>query len=166
MLKNFLKPCIYVQLSPTRLTVRDPKTLRFVSEVPEIAVRHPATDKATIVAVGSAARAAAANMPNAAVFNPFAHPRSLVSDFTAGVEVFKAFILRVRAKSLFAPVPVLIIHPLDEPEGGFTPIEIRAFQEMAIGAGASNARIWLGTALTDEQLLSDQFPATGRMLGA
>ncbi len=61
MLLSSLVPTVYIQLSPERITLRNAKTGETLSEVPRIAV-----------ATGADA------------INPFAHPRSLVSDFTAG----------------------------------------------------------------------------------
>ena len=162
MLEQFFKQYLYVQLSPERVTVRDPKTQEFVAEVPEIAIQHPSTGKATILAVGSAARGAV-GAPDIAVHNPFAHPRSLVSDFTVAEQVLKAFFRRVRGKSLFQPSPVVIVHPLGEHKGGLTQVELRAFRELALGAGASEVHIWQGPQLTDEQIMSGEYPGTGRM---
>jgi len=94
----------------------------------------------------------------------FAHPRSLVSDFTVAEQVLKAYFRRVRGKSLLQPNPLVIVHPLGEHEGGLTQVELRALRELAFGAGASEARIWQGPQLTDEQVLANEYPATGRML--
>nr|WP_315206659.1 rod shape-determining protein [uncultured Albidiferax sp.] len=163
MLAQFFKQFLYVQLSPERVTIRDPKTQDVVAEVPEIAIQHPASGKAKILAVGSAARGAA-NTPDTEILNPFAHPRSLVSDFTVAEQVLKAFVRRVRSRSLIQPNPVVIVHPLGQHEGGLTQVEIRAFRELALGAGASKALVWRGPNLTDEQVLSGEYPATGSML--
>ena len=163
MLDQFFKQYIYVQLSPERVAVRDPKTHESVAEVPEVAIQHPSTGKATILAVGSAARGAAGT-PHTEVLNPFAHPRSLVSDFTVAEQVLKAFFRRVRGRSLLQPSPMVIVHPLGEHKGGLTQVELRAFRELALGAGASEVHIWQGPQLTDEQVLSGEYPATGRML--
>jgi rod shape-determining protein MreB len=56
------------------------------------------------------------------------------------------------------------MHLQDDPAGGFTQLEIRGFQELALGAGASNAVVWQGPNLTDEQLKSGVFPKEGRIL--
>jgi len=51
------------------------------------------------------------------------------------------------------------MHPLGEPAGGFTQVEARAFHEMALGAGAAKAMVWRGRNLSDQELLSGQFPS-------
>lgn len=156
-----LKPTIYVQISPERLTVRNVRNGESISEVPEIAIGHD--PKPTILAVGEQARIASVGT-TAKVFNPFSHPRSLVSDFTLGEQVLKAFLRKIQSKSLLAFGPLVVLHPLGEPAGGLTQVEIRAFHEMAIGAGASQVIVWHGSKLSDEQILTNKFPQSGEVL--
>ena len=163
MLAQLFKQYLYIQLSPERVTVRDPKTKRAVAEVPDIAIQRYGAGKARILAVGSVAREAVA-APDTEVVNPFAHPRSLVSDFTVAEQVLKAFVRRVRGTALLQPNPVVIVHPLGQHEGGLTQVEIRALRELAVGAGASEVRVWQGPGLTDEQILAGEYPSTGNML--
>lgn len=153
---------LYVQLSPAQLSVRDPRAGITIAEVPEIALQSVPGQKLNIVGVGAEARAHAAQ-PHVNVFNPLAHPRSLVSDFTLAEQLLKAFIRRLAGRTWFMPAPEVIMHPLGEHEGGLTQVEIRALGEMALGTGAARARIWQGPTLTDDQLQSGQFPATGKL---
>ena len=156
-----LIPTVYVQVSPERLTVRNARTGVAISEIPEIAIaRDP---KATIVGVGTEARLHKSTL-SVEIINPFAHPRSLVSDFIVGEQLLKAFLRRVMGNSIFAISPKVVIHPLGDPDGGFTQIEIRALREMAIGAGASRVVVWQGRVLNDQELLSGQFPSDGQVL--
>lgn len=158
---DFLKPPLYIRLSPHRLTVRNVKTGAFVSEVPEIAItRGP---KPRILGVGDEATLHRSNKI-AQVINPFAHPRSLISDFTCAEQLLKAFLRKVSAKSLLAASPRVVFHPLGDPAGGFTQVEIRAFHEMALGAGASEVMLWQGPDLTDAQVASRDYPRAGEML--
>ena len=161
MFPDFFKPVIYVQLSPERLTVRNAKTGKAISEVPEVAI---ASDpKLTIVSVGAEARSHKST-PSVKIVNPFAHPRTLVSDFTLGEQVLKAFLRRLQGDSIFAISPKVVLHPLGNPDGGFTQIEIRALAEMAHGSGASQVTVWQGRTLTDQELLSGKFPSGGQVL--
>lgn len=156
-----LIPVIYVQVSSERITVRNAKTGEAISEVPEIAIaRNP---KKNILGVGTAARSHKSN-PSVEIINPFAHPRSLVSDFTVGEQLLKAFLHRVMSNSIFAISPKVVMHPLGDPDGGFTQIEVRAIHEMAMGAGASRAVVWQGRALNEQELLSGNFPSDGQVL--
>ncbi|MCL2635243.1 MAG: rod shape-determining protein [Betaproteobacteria bacterium] len=154
MLANFFKQYLYIQLSPQKLTVRDPVKRTEISEIPEIAIRRVPGKPAVVVAVGAAARGAAGG-PSVEVLNPFAHPRSLFSDFIVAEMVLKAFVERARGKSISSLLrPVIVMHPLGEPEGGLTQVELQAMRELAIGAGASSVYFCiLPKPLTDEQVL-------------
>lgn len=161
ILTSFLGSTLYVQIAPDRLTVRDPKSGKAFSELPEVAIAH--SPKVTIVGIGSEARQRSTE-PLVEVVNPFAHPRSLVSDFTVGEQLLKAVLARVNGSSVLAVAPRVIMHPLGDPAGGFTQVEIRAFHEMALGAGASKVKVWQGRALTDQELVSGTFPSDGKVL--
>lgn len=155
------KPPLYIRLSPFRLTVRNVKTGALVSEAPEIAIsRGP---KPKVLGAGDEA-APYKSSSSAQVLNPFSHPRTLVSDFTAGEQLLKAFVKKLQKSHAFAASPRVLLHPQGDPAGGFTQIEIRALHEMALGAGASEVTIWQGQDLTDEQVLSRDYPPTGRVL--
>ena len=78
--------------------------------------------------------------------------------------MLKAFLARVKGGSFLTPAPKVIMHLLGEPAGGFTQVEIRAFHEMAIGSGASQVTVWQGQPLSDQELLSGQFPSRGKVL--
>ncbi len=158
---SHLQPIIYIQISPQRLTVRNVKTGEAISEVPEVAISRKG--KEAVVGVGDAARAMKSSAA-AAVSNPFSHPRSLVSDFTVAEQLLKHFLRRINRPSLFSLSPKVVMHPLGDPDGGFTQIEIRALMEMGLGAGASQVVLWQGRPLSDQELLSGKFPSSGKVL--
>ncbi len=158
---SYFQNTLYVQIAPERLTVRNPKTGESFSEAAEVAIS--AGTKAKVVAIGAGARSALADS-SVKVIHPFAHPRSLVSDFTIGEQLIKAVIRQMRGRSLLSLAPKIVMHPKGEPAGGFTQVEIRAFHEMALGAGASTVKVWEGRELTDQELLANTFPAQGRVL--
>jgi len=158
---DLFKPPLYIRISPFRLTVRNVKSGAFVSEVPEIAISHG--PKAAVVGAGAEA-ALYKSDESVQVLNPFSHPRTLVSDFTLGQQLLKAFVKKLPQSRGLAASPRVVVHPEGDPAGGFTQIEIRALHEMALGAGASEATIWQGPELTDEQVLSRRYPTTGRVL--
>lgn len=158
MPSSFFNKCLYVQLSPDRLTVRDPKTGKQFSEIPEVAIVHD--PKARIAGIGMDARSAVAGL-NGKVVNPFAHPRSLVSDFTVAEQLLKTAVKKMSGKGIFSMAPRVVMHPLGNPEGGYTQIELRAIREMGLGAGASKVVVWTGRNLTDSELLTGKYPAEG-----
>jgi rod shape-determining protein MreB len=161
LLSRFFGSTLYVQLAPVWLIVRNPRSGFTLAEPPEVALAHD--PKPRILAVGAAARHAA-NSHGARLLNPFAHPRSMVSDFTLGQQVLKAFFQRMSPKALLTLPPHVVFHLLGEPAGGFTQVEIRAFHEMAIGAGARRVTVWQGAAVSDQQLLTGSFPRDGSIL--
>jgi rod shape-determining protein MreB len=161
-MSTFFKQVVYVQLAPNKLTVRNPKSGKSVSDVPELAVRPDAKGKRVVAAVGSGARQLEGT-PGTEVLNPFAHPRSLLSDFSIAEKVLQYFVREALPASFLRPAPAIVMHPLVDPEGGFTQIELRAMRELAMGVGASRVTIWLGRPLSDQELLSGTFPAGGEV---
>lgn len=155
MLSAFL-PLVYVQISPELLTVKHVKSGAVVSEIPEVAISTG--PKVRILAVGPQARLAAASEA-AKVSNPFAHPRTLVSDFTLAEQLIKHQLRRVLSNHFWMPSPCVVMHPMGKAEGGYTQVERRAFREMALGAGASQVFLWIGRALTDVELMRRQPPS-------
>ena len=156
------KQFIYVQISPDSLSVTNIKSGECISEVPELAISAP--PKQELLGAGAAARLTAAAHIGAVVVNPFAHPRSLVSDFNGALQLLKAFIARLKSGSALAMSPTIIFHPLGNPDGGFTQVEGRAFRELALGAGAYKVILWYGDELTDQEILSGQYPAHGSII--
>lgn len=161
MLLRYLQPIVYVTLEPDRLSVRDVRSGRQVNEAPLVAISREA--KKRVLGIGEAARVAAAAQP-ADLVNPFKHPRSLLSDFTVAELIVKGFLKKLFEGRLFARAPIVVLHPRVNPEGGFTQIEIRALQELAIGAGASRAVVWHGRDLTNDELLTLNFGSGGQVL--
>jgi rod shape-determining protein MreB len=151
---------IYIQVSAHRLTLRNVKTGESVTTSPEIALAKGRKPK--VVAVGPKARKQESR--NVQVLNPFAHPRTLLADFGAAELLLRTLLPQVRGGGSLFGGPRVVMHLQDDPAGGFTQLEIRGFQELAMGAGAAQAIVWHGPNLTDEQLQSGQFPKEGRVL--
>lgn len=158
---DFLAAPLYVTLSPHKLSVRNVKTGLSISGVPEIALsRGPGT---RILDIGDKA-ALHKSSKTAQVLNPFVHPRTLIGDFTAGQRVLKAFVRQLNKRSRFRLAYRMVLHPPNNPAGGYTELEIRALREWGLGAGASSVVIWQGPELTNEQILSRRYPTTGQLL--
>ena len=153
-------PVLYFQISPERLKIVDVKRGTEIDEPPLLAIVHK--PQAEVIAFGSAAQST--SDPAAQIVNPFGHPRSLVSDFTLAEQLLKAFVRRIRQGSLALMRPMVVMHPLGSPDGGFTQVEIRAFHEMALGAGASRVIVREGRPLTRAELLARDYAAGGRLL--
>ncbi len=156
-------PTLYARLSPDRLTVRNPKSGDTFDEPAVLAITQG--QRKRVAAVGAAALAWSGTEP-VDLLHPFAHQRSLVSDFTVGEQLLKFALQQLMRKGWLALSPRLVLHPPGDVLGGLTGIELRALREMALGAGAREVTIWQGPALSDAQLLSGQLPPTGQVLVA
>ena len=156
---SFFSPLVYIQISPNLLTLKNLKTGLEISEVAEIALSLPPKPK-VILGAGAEARLASASEP-AQLIQPFAHPRSLVSDFASAEALIRIQLQRVLGKGWLRVAPSVVMHPLGNPDGGFTQVELRAFREMAMSAGASTARVWTGRPLANHELLSDPAALSG-----
>ena len=159
MLLSYFQPLLYIKISPELLTIQNVKTGAQMSEVPELAISRGSA-KRVVLGFGATARAAAAAVAegnqSSEIINPFAHPRSLVSDFTTGEVLLRAFVRQARGTALFSLAPRVVLHPLGSPAGGFTQVERRALREMALGAGASEVVLWIGQELSDQEVQSDR----------
>ena len=157
----FLQPLLYIQVTPERVAIRNLRTGASLSEVAELALGHPQAGKPRVLAVGTQAQMAAAAEPGARLIRPFAHPRTLVSDFISAELLLRNLVKQSLGKRLLAISPMVVMHPMGSPEGGFTAVERRAFRELALGAGALEVQVWTGRPLTDDELRSRRFPADG-----
>lgn len=166
MLKSLI-PILYVQLSPSRLEVRNARTGDAWGGAPELAIQQE--PKPTIQAVGDKARQAAAQT-GARLMNPLDHPRSIISDYTLAEQLLRyavKHVLRSGGSTWgLAPSPHIVLHPPSDPAGGYTQVELRALRELGMGSGASKVTLWHGTPLSDEDLRSGHYPATGQVLQA
>lgn len=79
---------------------------------------------------------------------PFSHARMLLANFTNADALMKKGLGDLKGLT----APVVVVHPLETLEGGLTEIEERAFQELAVGAGAGRALVWVGAELSDAQV--------------
>lgn len=158
---DFLAAPLYIRLSPYKLSVRNVRTGLSINEVPEIALSRGVNSR--ILDIGDKA-ALHRSSKTAIVLNPFDHPRSLVSDFTTGQRVLKAFVRQLGKRSRFRLAHRIVLHPQGEPVGGYTQIEIRALHELGHGIGASSVVVWQGPELTNEQILTRRYPTTGQLL--
>lgn len=158
---DWLRPKIYVRLTPSWLSVRNVTTNKAISGIPYLAMR--AGDDKKVLAVGDDV---AFHMHNTGVLviNPFTHPRSLISDITAAEVVLKGFVRRVQARGHWLQSrPVIIMHPVVEPDGGFTQVEVRALMALGLSVG-SVVKLWRGPELSDQNLRASRYPTDGKLL--
>ena len=153
-LLNRLGATLYVQIWADRIRMTDANTGQVHDEVPRVHYQVRRNGRFKVLAFGREAGAEAVN--------PFAHPRSLFADFIAGELLLNAMLKRYQSRHVLSPSPNIIIHPMEKTEGGLTTIEIRAFREMALGAGARGVVVYQGDELQSGQIDFDALERQGR----
>jgi hypothetical protein len=89
---------------------------------------------------------------NGSSVQPFAHPRVVVGDVEAAVQLIRGCYAKVRSNMRLRP-PVFFVHWRGALEGGMSQIEMRALEEVARSAGAARAiLITQEDALTEDEL--------------
>lgn len=84
---------------------------------------------------------------------PFSAKKMLLGDFNAALPCLQALMRKARG-TWFPLLLRVIIHPLEKVEDGLTPVENRAFQELAEVAGAAEVIVWTGSQLSDSEVLA------------
>ncbi|MDR8523942.1 rod shape-determining protein [Shewanella fidelis] len=129
------------ELSENKLSIKAFSSNMFFEEEPYIAIEK--TKKGEVVkAIGTEAKTFSA--PNVRVLNPFKHNRSFVADFMCAEKILQHGMYTIH-KSKIKPSPRVIVHQLEKTEGGLTDIEESVLRELAIGAGAREVVIYLGS---------------------
>ena len=80
---------------------------------------------------------------------PFTTTRLLIGRFREAEQLLERA-LREMADGIFAQAPQVLIQPLEMSEGGLSDVEERVLREVAIGAGAAKAVVWVGPELNDD----------------
>jgi len=86
------------------------------------------------------------------------HPRTLMADFNGVENCFTEVIKEIAPPKFLSPSPKVYVHLLEDMEGDYTMIEVRAFREAAYGAGASS--VYMPNSpnlLSKQQLLTGAF---------
>lgn len=135
----------YVRLSKARLVVLNVANGKRFDDVPFIGLTEDQPPK--VAAIG-----ATANMLFERNFNPFSHPRVIVSDFEVAEALLMHVFKLVSGAKYFRFAPEVIMHATDEFIGGLTDVEKRILKELALGAGARKVYIWEGVELSQEDI--------------
>ena len=112
---------------------------KYIDE-PVIAVEHTG-DKVAVKAIGRESKNCIG--PGIELVNPFKHHRSMISSYTYAEKILQ-FAFKSMHKNIFRAAPRVIMHQLDNNEGGLTEIEERVLRELALGAGAREVVVYQG----------------------
>lgn len=132
-LLNRYNTALYIQIWEQRIKITDFTSGKVFEGKPLLAIDTSSGIK-VVKAVGSAAILETGG--NIDIVNPFSHPRSLLADFAIAEKLLRYLFKKLSDSRLFRPAPAVVIHPMEKLEGGLTDVEIRAFSELALGAGA------------------------------
>ncbi|NMP16335.1 rod shape-determining protein [Thalassotalea sp. Y01] len=132
---------LYVQIWENRIRVVDIQTNKVFDEKPLLQLETRKNGEKKIIAIGNAAYVNP--------LNPFSHPRALLSNFFVAERLLQEIVKQLVGNKFISPAPAIIIQPMEKTDGGLTMIEIRAFKEMALGAGARDVAVHQGPATLD-----------------
>jgi len=149
-LLNKFGTTIYLQIWEKRLKLTDTRTGVVFDEKALVAIESDNKGSLSILAVGNSATDAIGD--NIQVINPFSHPRVLLADFRAGENLLQYALSEILGNKTLTPSPRLVVHPMEKTEGGLTMIEVRAFKELALGAGARDAVVYQGLELSVQDI--------------
>jgi rod shape-determining protein MreB len=145
-IRRKLSKALYVQIWEHRLRVSVINSTDVFDEKPLMAIETTSSGKKIIAEIGN--KAESLSSPSTQVFNPFSHPRSLISDFQVAEKILQHVFKLLHEGSFISPSPDVIFHPMEKIEGGLTQIEMRAFREMFLGSGAFETYLHIGSPLT------------------
>ncbi|KAA0695069.1 rod shape-determining protein MreB [Halopseudomonas laoshanensis] len=145
-----LSTCFYVQIRASRLTVTNTTTGERWDQAPLLALESNAKGGKTLLTIGDEAKKRVG--AGIELVNPFAHPRTLISDFSLAEKLLQEVFKAMSKNRLMPASPAVIMQPLEKLEGGLTQIEIRAMRELALGAGARDVLVREGSDLTGRNI--------------
>ncbi|CAG1770974.1 hypothetical protein BAC3_01462 [uncultured bacterium] len=160
---DFLKNTVYIRLSIEYLSVLQVESNILFSDQPWVAIKEY-KGKRQIISYGKLALTIKDN-PDIKIINGFKHPRTIIADFNIAELAMTYSVKQVFKHRKYCPSPIIIIHPMDEWEGGLTPVEIRALRELCCMAGARAVYCWQGLELSKNELETLEFPShKGKLL--
>ena len=101
---RFLSPSLYIRITPSDVHIRSHKDGTLWHDDAVVAIGSPGP-KARLIAIGAAARLAAAQTPGAELHGVFDHPRCLLSDYTLAEAFLKQALYEAMKTHWFSPSP-------------------------------------------------------------
>ncbi len=84
----------------------------------------------------------------------FTTTRLLVGQFIEADETLRKGMQELHKDRWFATSPIVVIHPMEKTENGLSQVEERTLMELAAGAGARKSIVWVGSALSDNEVIT------------
>jgi|GEM_PF-336709 len=140
---NRLGNTLYIQIWSDRIKVTEPESGQVFEDKALVAYKEERKGQRNAVRFGFDAE----GVPGADLVEPFAHPRALLNDFFAAQKLLQHIFANFHQGKPLKGAPLVVIQPMEKLDGGLTMIEERAFQELALGAGAREAIVYAGDEL-------------------
>jgi hypothetical protein len=83
---------------------------------------------------------------------PFTTRRLLVGEYAPAVDTLKRGLRELNYGIPYLSDPIAVMHPTSMVDGGLSGVEYRILFEIAEGAGAKRAEVWVGSELSDDQV--------------
>jgi rod shape-determining protein MreB len=83
----------------------------------------------------------------------FTTRRILVGEYQPAVDALSRGFKELNLGIPYLTDPTAVMHPLSMVDGGLSGVEYRILFEIAEGAGAKRATVWVGAELSDDQVL-------------
>lgn len=83
---------------------------------------------------------------------PFTTRRILVGEYGPAVDALRRGFRELSLGIPYLSDPVVVMHPIAMVDGGLSGVEYRILFEVAEGAGAKRAAVWVGAELSDDQV--------------
>jgi len=135
--------------------VRDSSTGKLWEDEPVATVETTESGKEQVTAIG-----VSSGLISGERINPFDHPRLIINDFHLAEKIIHHAIRSLFNSSGLSLSPIVVIHVVEDLEGGITPVECRALQEAVEGAGARRVYFWEGRELTDSELIEGAYESS------
>lgn len=137
---------IYIQIWESRIKVTNIETSKTYDEKPLLATSLNKRGAKIIEAIGNDAFLKTGS--DIEVINPFNKERPLVTDLGVGQKLLQHIIGLLLKKGIFKLRPRAIVHPMEKLDFDLTIEDINIFKKLAIGAGAREAIVYQGPALS------------------
>jgi rod shape-determining protein MreB and related proteins len=149
---------VYIRIKPIWLSVVSISTSKRYEDIPQLAINK----ECRVIAIGRDAETVYMSDQSAIqLLNGFTHPRVVISDYQIAEMTLKLFLEKINSPKRWLSHRILIMHPLDRLEGGFTRIEAKALQDIGERIGAYKVYVWAGRDLSEEEMVNLSFPVDG-----
>lgn len=86
---------------------------------------------------------------------PFTTARLLVGNFREAEKTLSQGIKKSLGGGLIKRSPIAVIHPVEKTEGGLCEVEVKIFNELALGSGAAKVIVHEGRELSKTEVLEN-----------